>query len=90
LSSLTFHHFEDDLAVRALREVAGALSLHGVQQPIKAAVFREGDAYVGSSRIRQTSFGMAPQTVAGGLVKVEDELEIRFSIRASAEQATES
>jgi polyisoprenoid-binding protein YceI len=39
-------------------------------------------AYVfeGGFKVRQADFGMKPETVAGGIVKVSDEVQIRFRI----------
>jgi hypothetical protein len=41
---------------------------------------REGGAYVGTVRIKQTDFGIQPIKVGGGVVKVKDELEIAFRV----------
>jgi polyisoprenoid-binding protein YceI len=64
---------------------SGDLTLHGVTRPVGVPVnyTREGaGAYVfdGKFKIRQTDFGMQPESVAGGTVKVKDEVEIRFRV----------
>ncbi|HZW81706.1 MAG TPA: hypothetical protein VFF50_14625 [Candidatus Deferrimicrobiaceae bacterium] len=42
---------------------------------------RIGDgAYTGYAKIKQTDFGMNPVSVAGGVVKVKNELEIYFVV----------
>src|SRR5262249_32144456 len=53
----------------------GSLTLHGTTKPVRAAVKRTGDAYTGLAKIKQTDFGIKPITVAGGLIKVKDEIE---------------
>jgi hypothetical protein len=47
-------------------------------------VRHEGEAYTGSTRLKQTDFGIQPVSVAGGAVKVKDEVEISFKIYAAA------
>ena len=64
-------------------KVAGTLTLHGVTKPLTVDVKKAGDVYTGGTRIRQTDFGIQPVSVAGGVVKVKNELEIRFEIRAA-------
>ena len=59
--------------------VKGDLTLHGQVHPVSATVHRQGNAYVGTSRFKQTTFGIHPVNV-GGVVKVKDELEIQFSV----------
>jgi polyisoprenoid-binding protein YceI len=59
--------------------VKGDLSLHG----LSTTVHKEGDAYVGRCQIKQTDFGISPITVAGGTVKVKNEVQIEFSILPS-------
>lgn len=60
--------------------VKGDLSLHGQVHPVSTTIHKQVDAYVGSCRILQTDFGIKPVRVAGGMVKVKDELQIEFSI----------
>ena len=66
--------------------LVGNLSLHGVTnaQPVAAQVALLGDtlrAY-GEFALRQTTFGIKPVTVAGGTLKVKDELKCTFDILA--------
>ena len=63
-------------------KVTGTLTLHGVSQAVTADVRREGDTYAGATTLRQTDFGIQPVRIAGGVVRVKDQLEIRFKIRA--------
>ena len=54
--------------------------LHGQSKPILAEVHGSAEGYIGHSKIKQTDFGITPVSVAGGVVKVKDELEIQFVI----------
>ena len=58
----------------------GKLTLHGKERPIAVEVILEGEGYRGSASLKQTDFGITPVTVAGGTVKVKDELKIEFEI----------
>ena len=60
--------------------VRGELSLHGQTRPVSTTVRKQENAYVGRCQIRQTDFGIQPVRVAGGTVRVKDELEIQFSV----------
>jgi polyisoprenoid-binding protein YceI len=64
--------------------VTGTLTLHGVSRVLAVEVQPEGDAYVGSARLKQTDFGIQPVRIAGGVVKVKDELDISFKIHTAA------
>jgi polyisoprenoid-binding protein YceI len=61
-------------------EVRGDLSLHGQTRPVLARVQKQQGSYVGRSQLKQTDFGIRPVRVAGGTVKVKDQLDIEFSI----------
>ena len=68
--------------------VAGNLSLHGVTRElvIDAAALVEGDelrAHGGIS-LRLTDFNIRPVSVAGGLLKLKDEVQLSFDILAHA------
>jgi polyisoprenoid-binding protein YceI len=60
--------------------VHGNLALHGKDHPIAVEVARKGEHYKGSATFKQTEFGITPVTVAGGTVKVKDEVKIEFDI----------
>ena len=60
--------------------VTGDLTLHGQRRPIRAEVHYAEGAYTGHSTIKQTDFGINPISVAGGAVKVINELEIQFVV----------
>ena len=59
--------------------VAGTLPLHGVSKEIIFEV-SGGDHYHGKARLNQTDFGMKPVSVAGGTIKVKDQLELEFDL----------
>jgi polyisoprenoid-binding protein YceI len=60
--------------------VHGNLGLHGKNHPITFEVTLKGDRYRGSATLKQTDFGITPVTVAGGTVKVKDEIKAEFDI----------
>ncbi|MGH9667860.1 MAG: YceI family protein [Bryobacteraceae bacterium] len=62
--------------------VEGTLTLHGVSKPVTAGVKRDRDGYAGHAILKQTDFGIKPISVAGGTVKVKNEIEIDFHIVA--------
>ena len=67
--------------------VTGQLSLHGVTRPVSARVRKENGRYVGTCTLKQRDFGIAPISIAGGTVKVKDELKVKFDIRANSSVA---
>lgn len=67
--------------------VTGQLSLHGVTRPINARVRKEDGRYLGTCTLKQRDFGITPISIAGGTVKVKDELKIEFDIRANSRVA---
>lgn len=60
--------------------VTGKLDLHGISRSITLEVTREAGHYHGKTRINQTDFGIKPVTVAGGTVKVKNEVELEIDI----------
>jgi polyisoprenoid-binding protein YceI len=67
--------------------VRGQLELHGLRRPIVANVRTESGHYIGSSTFKQREFGITPISIAGGTVKVKDELKIEFDIRTTTQAA---
>jgi len=61
-------------------QVSGRLTIHGRTQPIRFTVTRQKDKYRGEAAIRQRDFGIEPIKIAGGTVKVKDEVTVRFEI----------
>ena len=62
-------------------KLQGTLTLHGETKPVVVQVSEKGGHYVGHAVLRQTDFGIKPVKVAGGTVKVKDELRIEFDIQ---------
>ena len=60
--------------------VRGELSLHGQTHPVSTVVRKLQGRLVGKCLIKQTDFGIQPVRIAGGTVKVKNELEINFTI----------
>jgi polyisoprenoid-binding protein YceI len=61
-------------------QVLGELTLHGETRPVRAEVSLSDRRYRGSVAIRLTDFGIRPPVVAGGTVRVRDEVRIVFEI----------
>jgi polyisoprenoid-binding protein YceI len=61
-------------------DVRGELTLHGKKQPVAVEVSLRDGHYRGSASIRQSDFGIEPIRIAGGTVKVKDELKVEFDI----------
>lgn len=60
----------------------GDLMLHGQTHSVRVSVAGSHGHYRGSAMLRQRDFGMTPVTVAGGSIKVKDEVRIDFEIVA--------
>jgi polyisoprenoid-binding protein YceI len=60
--------------------VTGELTLRGQSRPIRAEVHYAERAYTGRSTIKQTDCGINPVSIAGGVVRVKNELEIQFVV----------
>jgi polyisoprenoid-binding protein YceI len=67
-------------------KLAGELTLHGVTkpQPVSAQVMIVGNTLRahGEFSVLQTSYGIKPVSIAGGAVKLKDELKCTFDIVA--------
>jgi len=61
-------------------EVHGTLTLRGKKQPVAVKVSLQGGHYRGTASIKQSDFGIEPIRIAGGTIKVKDELKIEFDI----------
>ena len=62
-------------------KVHGNLTVHGQTKAVDVDVRQEGEHYVGTSRFKQTEFGIQPVKVAGGTIRVKDEIRIEFNIQ---------
>ena len=60
--------------------VHGDLELHGQIRSIAVSVARENGRYTGSTTLRQSDFAITPISIAGGAVKVKDEIAVEFAI----------
>lgn len=67
--------------------VRGQLSLHGQTHPVVVNVRSDGGHYVGTCTFKQREFGITPVSIAGGTVKVKDELKVDFDVRMRSEAA---
>jgi polyisoprenoid-binding protein YceI len=69
---------------RLRAQLDGSLALHGVTQPLRvsAQIFALGESFraQGSFEIRQTDFGIQPVSVAGGALKLKNELSCAFDL----------
>jgi len=64
-------------------EVRGDLTLHGRKEPVIVDVTLQDGHYRGSASFKQSTFGITPISIAGGTVKVRDEIKIEFDIVAA-------
>src|ERR1700682_1348794 len=65
-----------------LWDVIGDLTLHGQTHPIPLSVERfDATHFTGSAVIKQSAFGIAPLRVAGGTVRVKDDVHLIFDVR---------
>jgi polyisoprenoid-binding protein YceI len=78
--TITFRSTKVEQAGPETFAVTGDLSLHGQSRSIKMVVKKSGNSYVGETKLKQTEFGITPVTVAGGTIKVKDEVKVEFSI----------
>ncbi len=62
--------------------VHGQLTLHGQTQPVVVSVTGSSGHYRGSCAFKQRTFGIQPVSLAGGTIKVKDEVKIEFEIFA--------
>jgi polyisoprenoid-binding protein YceI len=64
-------------------KVEGELTLHGETKSVTIEVTGDGSKYTGTARLRQTDFGITPISLAGGTIKVKDEVEVEFEVQKS-------
>ncbi len=62
--------------------VRGDLTLHGQTHPVVVSVTGSSGHYRGSAAFKQKTFGIKPVSIAGGTIKVKDEVKIEFEIFA--------
>ncbi len=61
-------------------QMTGVLTLHGVSRSVTGFVVLHNGHYRGTLSIRQRDYGIHPISIAGGTVKVKDEVRIDFDI----------
>lgn len=61
--------------------VKGDLTLHGQTHPVTMNVRDQAGHFTGVARLKQSDFGITPIKVAGGTVRVKDEVQIEFDIQ---------
>ena len=61
-------------------QLRGDLTLHGITRSVEFPITFSKDRYTGAVKLKQTDFGIAPVSIAGGTVKVKDVIEIVFEI----------
>ena len=81
---ITFESTHVERGPQGTVTVDGRLSLHGVTKPLSVVAHLENRRYTGKFTLKQRSFGITPVSIAGGTVKVKDELVIEFEIATSA------
>jgi hypothetical protein len=63
-----------------------AMTLHGIKRttriPVRIETQNDEIAVNGSIVLKQTDFGIVPLSILGGALQVEDEVNLRFQIRA--------
>jgi len=64
--------------------VSGRLTLHGQTRDVTFPVSRRDAVYRGEAQIKQRDFGIEPIRIAGGTVKVKDEIKVAFEIYTAA------
>jgi polyisoprenoid-binding protein YceI len=60
--------------------IHGNLDLHGQTHPISFEVTLKDGLYAGAALLKQSEFGITPVRVAGGTIKVKDEIKVAFPI----------
>lgn len=61
--------------------VRGDLTIRGKTRPVTVRVTEKDGRYTGTARFRQSEFGIQPIKIAGGAMRVKDELRIDFDIQ---------
>ncbi len=61
-------------------QVTGTLKLHGTSRQVSLPVALQDGRYSGSITLKQTDYGITPVKIAGGAVRVKDEIVIEFQV----------
>jgi polyisoprenoid-binding protein YceI len=78
---IVFRSTSAESAGAGLWKVTGNLTLRGQTHPVVLEVREDGEHYAGTVALKQTAFGIQPIKVAGGTVRVKDEIRIEFNIQ---------
>ena len=68
-------------------QVAGTLELHGTKKEITFEVTGGPEHFRGTTKLKQSDFGIKPISLGGGSVKVKDLLELEFDIYSPASKS---
>lgn len=79
-NGIRFRSTSADPGANGSINVRGTLTLHGQTQAVMVEVRNSNGVYTGRSKFKQTAFGIKPVSVAGGTVKVRDEVLVEFQI----------
>ncbi len=60
--------------------ITGLLTVRNRTEPVTVNAALDGGTYRGSGTLKQTAFGIKPITIAGGTVKVKDEIKLDFVV----------
>jgi hypothetical protein len=77
---ITFHSVSIDALAKEEWLIHGELELHGNIRALPVKVVRQNGRYKGAVVVKQSDFGIAPISVAGGAVTVNDEVTIEFDV----------
>jgi polyisoprenoid-binding protein YceI len=77
---IAFHSTTAEPAGEGAWTVRGNLTLHGQTRPVVVNVQGKDGHYTGTAQFKQTEFGIKPVKVAGGAVRVKDEVRIEFDV----------
>ncbi len=78
---ITFHSTKIEKADPDHWTVTGELTLHGQTRPMTLQVIRtDANTFSGSANVRQTDFGISPIKIAGGAVRVKNDVKVEFTI----------
>ena len=77
---IRFHSISVEKSGEAGWLVHGELALHGQAHPVAVKVKKVNGHYQGDVQILQNDFGITPVSIAGGSVKVKNEVRIEFDV----------
>jgi polyisoprenoid-binding protein YceI len=68
--------------------VEGLLEMHGKSSPVSFDVTAGGDRVRGTATISQRAFGIEPIKVAGGTVRVKDEVRVELDVTVAGSESS--